>query len=68
MNTSNKSASFSDANCIASETPDGFSIRSSFDDFGFQTKHENGVLTFSNSIVGQDSFLVTCQFIDERNA
>ena len=76
MNTSKKSASFSDSNCIASQTADGFSITSAFDECGFQTKHENGVLTFSNSIVGQDSlflgketsFVVSCQYMDERKA
>ena len=76
MNSLKKSASFSDGNCVATETPDGFSISSSFDDCGFQTKHENGILTFSNSIVGQDSlflgketsFVVSCQFMDEREA
>ena len=76
-----KSASFSGSSCSAVQTSTGFSITSNFDECDFEATHENGVLTFSNTIVGQElennfglylggsttSFTVSCKFLDQRN-
>ena len=74
METWEKFALFSNSGCSASETADGFRINSTFDNCGFQKRHENGVLIFSNSIIGRNSFLlgeetsfvVSCKFMDHR--
>ena len=76
-----KGASFDGTDCSAVETDEGFAINASLDDCGFEASHENGVLTFSNTIVGEESendlgiilgnsasFTVSCQFVDERNS
>ena len=74
MKTCEKFALFSNSDCSVSATADEFKLNSTFDDCGFEQRHENGVLTFSNSIVGRDSlllgeetsFVVSCKFMDQR--
>ena len=70
---------FFGSSCSADKTDDGFVISSGYDDCGFQATHQNGVLTFSNTIIGQESentnglllgsaisFTVSCKFFDQR--
>ena len=83
MHICTQSAYFTDNNCNAVETENGFTLDSTFENCGFEATHENGVVTFSNTITGDNvanngdgptlymgssvSFTVSCQFFDQSS-